>query len=94
MTFDGRFRTAPYPPPIRVRTNGLAIAALVSGLLSVTGVGAVLAVVFGHLSLAQIKSSGGWQRGSGMALAGIVLGWATIAVVVIAIIGAGTGALE
>lgn len=80
---------APYPPPLRVRTNGLAVAALVCGLLFFTAVGAVLGIVFGHLALGQIKASRGWQRGSGMALAAIVLGWAAIAVILLALIGSG-----
>jgi hypothetical protein len=75
---------------LRVRTNGLAIAALVSGLLFFTGVGAVLAIAFGHVSLGQIKASQGWQRGSGMSLTGIVIGWAAVALFVIAIVGSGS----
>ena len=84
----------PYPPPLRVRTNGLAIAALVSGLLFFTLIGAVLGIVFGHRSLAQIKASRGWQRGSGLALAGIVIGWAAVALIAIALIGSGSGSFE
>ncbi|HEX5586317.1 MAG TPA: DUF4190 domain-containing protein [Acidimicrobiia bacterium] len=83
-----------YPPPVRVRTNGLAIAALVSGLLFITMIGAVLAVVFGHIALGQIKRSRGWQRGGGMAVAGLVLGYAGLAVIGIAILSTGTGAFE
>ena len=81
---------APYPPPLRVRTNGLAVAALVCGLLFFTLVGAVLGIVFGHVSLGQIKASRGWQRGNGMALTGIVLGWAFVALMVLALIGSGS----
>jgi hypothetical protein len=83
-----------YPPPVRIRTNGLAIAALVSGLLFITTIGAVLAVIFGHVAISQIKRSGGWQRGGGMAVAGLVLGYAGIAVIGIALLSAGTGAFE
>lgn len=79
-----------YPPPVRVRTNGLAIASLVSGVLFLTAFGAVLAVIFGHIALGQIKRSGGWQRGNGMAVAGLVLGYAGVAVIVIALLSAGT----
>jgi len=84
----------PYPPPVRVRTNGLAIAALVSGLLFITMIGAVLAVIFGHISLSQIKRSRGWQRGNGMAVAGLILGYAGLVVFAVAFISAGTGAFE
>ncbi|HEX3456261.1 MAG TPA: DUF4190 domain-containing protein [Gaiellaceae bacterium] len=91
MSPRGPRATAPYPPPLHVRTNGLAIAALVSGLLFFTLIGAVLGIVFGHLSLGQIKASRGWQRGSGMALAGIVLGWSAVVIVVVAVLGSGSG---
>jgi hypothetical protein len=84
----------PYPPPVRVRANGLAIAALVSGLLFLTIIGGVLAVIFGHISLSQIKRSRGWQRGNGMAIAGLLLGYAGLVVYAVAFISAGTGAFE
>jgi hypothetical protein len=37
--------------------------------------GWILALVFGYLAKSQIDASGGMQRGRGMAIAGIVLGW-------------------
>jgi Domain of unknown function (DUF4190) len=69
------------PPPRRVRTNGLAIAALVCGLvqfalwffLLVPGfIEAVLALSFGVGGLAQVRRTG--EGGKGLAIAGIVLG--------------------
>lgn len=51
------------------RTNGFAVAALILGLLT----GTVLAVVFGHIALSQIKRTG--ERGRGMAIVGLVLGY-------------------
>ncbi|MET0275775.1 MAG: DUF4190 domain-containing protein [Acidimicrobiia bacterium] len=80
-----------YPPQLRVRTNGLAIASMISGFLFFTYLGAVLAIVFGHIARRQIAGSQGWQRGSGMALAGLVLGYAGAALLVIALIVAATG---
>ena len=53
-------------------TNGLAIAALVLGILWLCAIGSVLAIVFGFVALNQIKRSG--QGGRGLAIAGIVLG--------------------
>ena len=53
-------------------TNGLAIAALVLGILWLCAIGSVLAIVFGFVALSQIKRSG--QAGRGLAIAGIVLG--------------------
>lgn len=73
---------APYYAP-GPRTNGLAIAALVLGLL---GFG-LLPVIFGHVALGQIKRTG--EGGSGLALAGLILGYlgliATILIVIFAV---------
>lgn len=68
-----------YPPPAafatQARTNGLAIAALVLGILWLYGIGSILAIVFGHVAMSQIDRSGGSQSGRGMALAGAILGY-------------------
>jgi hypothetical protein len=57
------------------RTNGLAVASLVFGILWLFYVGSLLALVFGYIGKSQIDASGGSQTGRGMAVAGIVLGW-------------------
>ena len=62
----------------RHTTNGLAVASLVCSLLWVFGVGSVLAVVFGFVARSQIKRSGDGQRGNGLALAGIIVGFVGI----------------
>ena len=68
----------PYPQP---RTNALAIASLVCALLF-----APLGIVFGHLSLSQIRRSG--EDGRGLALAGLVIGYVvTIAAIVAMVAG-------
>ena len=68
------------PPPVTqprtMGTNGLAIASLVLGIVGF-GVGSLLAVIFGHVALHQIKQR--QQSGRGLAIAGLVLG--SIAVV-------------
>ena len=67
---------SPYAPPApQRRTNGLAVASLVLGFLGFVTCGftSILAVVFGHVSLGQIRRDG--SDGRGMALAGTVLGW-------------------
>jgi hypothetical protein len=56
-------------------TNDLAIASLVAGLLWVAWLGSLVAVVLGHVALKQIKQSGGRQTGSGLAIAGLVMGY-------------------
>lgn len=67
---------SPYAPPTHERkTNGLAVASLVLGLTGflTCGFTSILAVVFGHVSLGQIRRDG--TDGRGMALAGTILGW-------------------
>ncbi|HEV2216514.1 MAG TPA: DUF4190 domain-containing protein [Candidatus Dormibacteraeota bacterium] len=78
----------PYPYPYATqRTNSLSIASLVSGVLAwvvCPFLGAILAVIFGHVARGQIKQSG--EAGGGMAIAGLVLGYANLAVTVLGII--------
>ena len=68
--------------PVR-ETNGLAVASLLLGVLWIWWIGSVLALVFGYRARRQIKNSGGSQKGSGLAAAGIVLGWIGIAILVL-----------
>jgi hypothetical protein len=49
----------------------------------VCGVGAILALVFGYKAKREIDDSGGLEKGRGMAVAGIVLGWAWVALIVV-----------
>lgn len=72
----------PYEPPPgalpgQQKTNGLAVASLVLGILWVWWIGSVLAVIFGHVALSQIKKTG--AAGRGLAVAGLVLGYIGIA---------------
>jgi hypothetical protein len=68
--------------PQVTKTNGLAIASLVLGIISVPlvflqGCGVIFgiaALITGLIARGQIKASAGAQTGSGMALAGIILG--------------------
>jgi hypothetical protein len=76
---------------VQSKTNGLAIAALVLGIMWFYWVGSVLAVIFGHVALSQINKSNGTQQGRGMAIAGLVLGWVGVAILAIILIaGAAT----
>jgi Domain of unknown function (DUF4190) len=61
----------PYAPP--QRTNGMAIASMVLGILWLYWIGSILALVFGYVAKRQIQERG--EAGGGMATAGIVLGW-------------------
>jgi hypothetical protein len=67
--------------------NGLAVAALVCGICGfVYFIPAVLGVIFGFVARAQIRRAGGAQRGSGMALAGIILGFVWIGLLLVALV--------
>jgi DUF1707 SHOCT-like domain/Domain of unknown function (DUF4190) len=68
------------------KTNGLAIASLACGLaLFVFGpLTAIPAIVFGHLARHQIKRTG--EQGAGLALAGLILGWATVILGIVLIV--------
>lgn len=65
------------PLPRRAPLNPLAVAALVCGLLGL----APAAIVLGHVGVAQVARSG--ERGRGFAVAGLVLGYVAIVLVVI-----------
>src|SRR5688572_27760702 len=79
----------PYAPgPIQgtTSTNGLAIAAMVLGILWIYWIGSVLALVFGYVAKGQIDRSAGRQGGRGMAIAGIVLGWIGLGLLALVIV--------
>ena len=68
-------------PPIGrsgVRTNGMAVASLVLALVGL-GIGSILAIVLGYQAQREIDASGGMQSGRGLATAGIVIGWISMA---------------
>ena len=66
------------PAPRPVSTNGLAVAALVLGIVWFFWIGSILAVVLGHCALHQISRDPRYG-GRGMAVAGLVLGYVGIA---------------
>ena len=78
---------AGYPPGAwpgygpRSSTNGFAVASLVTSLIGwlPCGVGSVLAIIFGFIAREQIKRSQGREHGSGMATAGIIIGFVAVA---------------
>lgn len=56
------------------KLNTLAVVSIAS---AISGIGALIAVITGHVSLAQIKRSG--ESGRGIAIAGVVIGYVHIA---------------
>ena len=73
-----------------IRTSGTAIASLIFGVLSwvvLPFIGAILAVVLGHSARKEIsRAPPGTIEGDGMAIAGLILGWAHIVIFVAAIL--------
>ncbi len=81
------------PPAYAVaQTNGLAIAALVCGIVWMGGLGSILALVLGYTARNQIDASGAREGGRGLAVAGIVLGWVGVAGMLLLILAFGCAA--
>jgi len=72
------------------RTPGIAVASLVCGLASFVCLANVLtgipAVITGHLALGRIKRSAGALGGRGLAIAGLLLGYLSIAVTILVLV--------
>lgn len=60
------------------KTSGLAIASLITGLTCLSPV----AIVCGHIALSRIKASAGKLTGGGLALAGTILGYVGLLVII------------
>jgi hypothetical protein len=58
-----QFTPMPYPQAAPPRTNGLAVASMVLGILCLYGIGSILALVFGYQAKGQIDRSGGRESG-------------------------------
>lgn len=57
------------------------MVSLVFGILGwtlVPALGAIVAVITGHMARAEIRRSAGQLQGDGLAVAGLVLGWVAI----------------
>jgi len=71
------------------QTSSLAIVSLVSGILGWTVVpwlGSIVAIVTGHMARAEIRRNPDTMEGDGMAIAGLVMGWALVALTLIGIL--------
>lgn len=73
----------PRPPT----TNTLAIVSLVFGVAAwvlLPLVGAVVAIITGHMARGELRRSqpAGHETGDGLAIAGLVLGWLQLALIV------------
>ena len=79
-------RVGPVPRRGPMPTNGLAIASLACGVAQFAfgPLPTIPAIVLGHMARHQIKRTG--EQGAGMALAGLLLGWAAVVLGVLAIV--------
>jgi len=74
---------APVPPG---KTSVKAILSLVFGLFIFFFPFSIVAIILGHLSFSEIKKSAGRLTGNGLAIAGLVLGYAGIAAIPVILI--------
>jgi hypothetical protein len=79
---------AAYPLPMapQATTNGMAIGSFVCGIGQVVGgpFAGIAAVVLGHQARRRIRETG--EQGDGLAVAGLVLGYIGLGVVLVAIV--------
>lgn len=68
LAYPGPYPPGGHPPPPPRGTNAMAIASLVCAFAF-----APLGILFGHISLRQIRRSG--EEGRGLAVAGLVVGY-------------------
>jgi hypothetical protein len=73
-----------------VRTSGTAIASLVAGIIAWVGlpfIGALVAVICGHVARGEIRRMPpGSVDGEGLAVAGLILGYAQLALCLLALL--------
>ena len=76
------------------KTNGLAMASLACGIAQFMfgPLATIPAIVLGHMALHQIKRGG--EQGAGLALAGLILGWAAVILSILLIVGASVSAMH
>lgn len=63
------------------RTSTLAIVSLVAGILGWTlapWIGSLVAIITGHMARSEIRRDPDNVEGDGLAIAGLILGWAMI----------------
>ena len=70
-------------PPAAPPNNSSAIVSMVCGIVGLSApclcglpvIASIVAIIMGHVARGEIRKAGGMQRGDGMALAGLILGY-------------------
>jgi GYF domain 2/Domain of unknown function (DUF4190) len=92
-TGAGSFAGSPSQVHQPSRTNGLAVASLVLGLLWLCGIGSLLATIFGAVALSQISRSSGTITGKNLAIAGLILGALGLLLLTLGVLGIFLGSI-
>ena len=77
------FSNQPYQTPPAKPSSNMAIASLVLGILGWTiapGLASIAAIITGHMAKNEIRNSMGQLGGDGMATAGLIMGYANVAI--------------
>jgi hypothetical protein len=77
-----------YQGPMAPTTSGLAMGSFICGILSwfgLVGIGAILAIVFGHMARREIRESNGQIGGEPLAITGLILGYLQVVLLVLAL---------
>lgn len=75
-------------PSSQRTTSALAVVSLVSGIVSwllLPLLGALVAIITGHLARSEIRASQGGLDGDGLAIAGLILGYLQIVLGILAV---------
>lgn len=100
-TYPPQYFPAAYPHVVTVQklpTSGAAVAALIFGIISalggfcLLGIPCVVAVLCGHIGLADTKE--GIKSGRGMAIAGLILGYLCLIPAVVFFVSSGLGMIS
>jgi hypothetical protein len=78
----------PFPPSLEPPKTGLSVTSLVLGILSIVGcsiLAGIPAIITGHIAKSRARNQPDLNGGAGMALAGLIMGYASIAMAVLLI---------
>jgi hypothetical protein len=76
------------PPQPYQRDSSTAIVSLVFGILAyfiLPVLGALVAVICGHVAMSEINNSNGLVKGKGLATAGLIMGYVQLGLVLITV---------